>query len=558
MSFDLPSTFDNPTGWGPPKNDQGLPFDIPYQPFIKGDRIGQLLYSTKGRGGGGRGKVGFYDLPVDDEEKTWTTADYNKPQSRGRSFRARGRWGNQGRGGGVQRGHRGGPGGRGQMGTKPKLRKDQNGGFGFRGRRDVHRSASIEVKADWNNVATLPLSDLSKLNEKPPMNGPSNIQTIAEEGEALFWNPFFDKLGPSQPLDVVQMQRSLEDSSVVESKKIREIAGKMMKEAGAGDVQVYATDAVLATLMAAPKSSVAWDISIERFGNAYFLNWRKGTAVDMWTVNETAQDQPLMEEPTQASATEEQKLNIQPKLMKELTGLTMNLSQQVLDRKKAVTGKSAVAKAPVPEACEANNTKPASVVYRYRSWDLPHKDGEPSIKVVARTHADGYLERPRSYFRTFAFLDLSAQTFRPGLMRKEEGAITAPEIINNGTRLAKQAVVAHLAGCDKVKMAYVARKKADRSQSHSILHFTQYELRDLVKHTGMSFKGMWNILTKIINEVVRCKNDEMQQKFVLMKDPNKPLLKLYDIGEGGAEESDDDSDEEEEEEEDESDSEESK
>ena len=53
----------------------------------------------------------------------------------------------------------------------------------------------------------------------------------------------------------------------------------------AGDI--YTTDAILAQLMAAPRSVFSWDIIIQKVNNMIFLDKREGSTFDFLTVSET-------------------------------------------------------------------------------------------------------------------------------------------------------------------------------------------------------------------------------------------------------------------------------
>lgn len=53
------------------------------------------------------------------------------------------------------------------------------------------------------------------------------------------------------------------------------------------DVRVYATDAIVAALMAAGRSTYSWDIIVNRVGDKLFLDKRIDCPIDYITCNET-------------------------------------------------------------------------------------------------------------------------------------------------------------------------------------------------------------------------------------------------------------------------------
>lgn len=61
-----------------------------------------------------------------------------------------------------------------------------------------------------------------------------------------------------------------------------------LNEAG----NVYATDAILALLMASTRSVYSWDIVIQKFNGMVFMDKREDSTFDFLTVSETAHDPP--------------------------------------------------------------------------------------------------------------------------------------------------------------------------------------------------------------------------------------------------------------------------
>ena len=87
------------------------------------------------------------------------------------------------------------------------------------------------------------------------------------------------------------------------------------------DVNVFATDSILATLMCCTRSVYSWDIVVQKIGDKIFLDKRDNTEFDLLTVSETAA------EPPQDEGTS---LNSPRNLALEATFINHNYSQQVL------------------------------------------------------------------------------------------------------------------------------------------------------------------------------------------------------------------------------------
>ncbi|CAF5180065.1 unnamed protein product, partial [Rotaria sp. Silwood1] len=55
---------------------------------------------------------------------------------------------------------------------------------------------------------------------------------------------------------------------------------------------VFATDAIISTLMCCTRSAYPWDIVVDKLGTRLFFDKREDSTIDMLTVNETANEPP--------------------------------------------------------------------------------------------------------------------------------------------------------------------------------------------------------------------------------------------------------------------------
>ena len=516
--FPIMPVFDGDKAWGPPRNDDSLGFDIPYQSFVKGDKLARIAEwipdpSKRGRGRGGRyGAAWEY---MDEDEKNWTTADYTKSAPK-RGFRPRNRVmgrGQAGRGGlHARRGGRGGVGG-----LKPKKKADHRDP-GFR-RKDIHRSASTEVKQSWNLLSSINIPDLTKVSAERPHPIPKT-ETLATNGALFAYNETFDGATPKTPYDICQMGSCVDNSALTDSEDIRKIAMQQAANADDNGIKMYATDMVLATLMSSTKSVNSWDVIVERTANTYFLSNRSEGSVGKWTVDESAHEPPPIEEPQ--NATLEQQCNTMGKLMNELTLLNLNFSQQVLNKRLPVKkGKFAPERiAPKPEN-QPEGKAQANVVYRYNQWVLPG-----DITLVARTHFDGVCGKKQRPFRGFALLDHSGAAWKQKLP-DSQGAVLGSEVQSNCCRILKQIACCLLSGSEVMKLGFISRKKSTSTNSHSLVHMKAEDPKKfLTSFNNINVTSLWNVLIKILDEVVKTKSAEKTQSYVLMKDPNKNILKV--------------------------------
>lgn len=283
--------------------------------------------------------------------------------------------------------------------------------------------------------------------------------------------------------------------------------------------------------MASPRSVYSWDIVIEKIGDKIFMDKRDNSSFDFLTVNETASEVP------QESG---DSIDGPEKLAYESTYVNRMFSQQVLLKKK---------KAPV---YAFDNTNPfaddddevASVGYRYRKWDL----GD-DIKLVARTEHDAVYNDREGRTGFMNIKALNSWRSDPSMdwrqkLDSQRGAVLATELKNNANKLAKWTICALLAGSSQIRFGYVARQSATDSKAHTILGTQAFKPKEFATQINLSLVNGWGILRHILDIVRKYENG----KYVLLKDPNKPVLRIYSVPAGTFDDdeesgsSDDDSD----------------
>lgn len=84
---------------------------------------------------------------------------------------------------------------------------------------------------------------------------------------------------------------------------------------------MFATDAILATLMCCTRSVYSWDIIVQRVGKKLFFDKRDDSEFDLLTVSETAIEPPQDDTGS---------INSPRNLALEATFINHNFSQQVL------------------------------------------------------------------------------------------------------------------------------------------------------------------------------------------------------------------------------------
>ncbi|KAL0300716.1 UNVERIFIED_CONTAM: Eukaryotic translation initiation factor 3 subunit D [Sesamum radiatum] len=231
---------------------------------------------------------------------------------------------------------------------------------------------------------------------------------------------------------------------------------------------VFATDTILSTLMCAPSVLGISSSLIREMGHSWicFLYTRH------------PRSPCLMKDD----------INSIHSLSVEAAYINQNFSQQVLIR----DGNKVAFEEPNPFANEGEEV--ASVAYRYRRWKL-----DDDMYLVSRCEVQSVVDinNQRSFLTLNALNEFDPKYSGVDWEQKLEtqrGAVLATELKNNANKLAKWTAQALLAGADMMKLGYVSRVHPRDHFNHVILRF------------GLK-----------------------EGKYVLVKDPSKPQVRIYDV-----------------------------
>lgn len=190
---------------------------------------------------------------------------------------------------------------------------NSGGRFGGRGRgmRRVDRMPSVDVQLDWVVIEEFDLSKLTKLVVNPPKTTDLCFCGFVDE-----YDDSYDKLTTrtARPLKRFENKRFYSVTTTQDP-----IIDKYVLE---NEGNVFATDAVLAQLMAASRSVYSWDIVIEKVNGMLFLGKRDNSTFDLLTVSETSHEPPVVSE-------EAEDYNYPQALSIEASMINQNFSQQV-------------------------------------------------------------------------------------------------------------------------------------------------------------------------------------------------------------------------------------
>ncbi|TPX37186.1 hypothetical protein SmJEL517_g01073 [Synchytrium microbalum] len=400
--------------------------------------------------------------------------------------------------------------------------------FGYQDKPQRVRDASVKIAADWKVLQEMDFNALSKLFYE--VEAPEDLEVF---GEANYYDKVFDRVSAknSQPL------KSFDRFAPNLTTSFDPVLQKLSKEVDGPTV--FATDNVLSTLMCATRSVYSWDIVIQKEGDKLFLDKRDGTQFDFVSVNENAAEAPL-------ESAEKENPNTPQQLALEGTYVNKNFSQQVLKQAEKYTLDN---ENPFVDPSVADQDPPASAIYRYRKWQL----GE-DLALVARTQIDAVIHTPGSSSTSISeelipdssahpvndtlLLNIKAlnefDSKAPGAggapdwrqkLDSQRGAVMATEIKNNGNKLARWTMECILAGVDQIRIGFVSRVSPKDRSRHVVLGTAYFKPKELANQMNLNVPNSFGIL-KVISDLCMKLEDG---KYVLVKDPNKPLLRLYSV-----------------------------
>ncbi|RAL13465.1 eukaryotic translation initiation factor 3 subunit D [Aspergillus homomorphus CBS 101889] len=559
--------------WGPANAGDNMLDGVPYAPFSKGDKLGRMADWTaeskdSNRGGRqaynrnyrdqqvyGAGSSSLFSVQVAEDESSFSVVDNTRSSTKrtfgrggGTVFRGRAQRGGAQRGGraGFQRvGGGGGAGGRGGQGGD-RYYDNRSGGRGNRGRRfgwkdydkpQRTREASVAVRPDWTMLEEVDFSRLSKLNMEAPEG-----EEIDSYGFMYYYDRSYDKAPVKNAERRLQaLDRAAYNVTTSQDPVIQELAEK-------NAATVFASADILSTLMCAPRSVYSWDLVIVHQGGKIYFDKRDGASIDLVTVNENAADAPLeladSSAATAAAASKQEgaAINTPSALALEATFINHNFALQTVAE--AEDAKVELAH-PNPFYNAAEETEPlASKGYKYRRFDLSleRDEGEP-VQMIVRTEIDAVMKNPlggddqQLVVKALNEFDSKAQGSGGALdwrskLWSQRGAVVATEMKNNSSKLARWTTQAILAKADAMKLGFVSRANPRSAAAHVVLGVVGYKPRDLATQMNLNLSNGWGIVRTIVDRIRALDADEDEdkvKKYVLIKDPNRPVLRLYSV-----------------------------
>jgi translation initiation factor 3 subunit D len=170
----------------------------------------------------------------------------------------------------------------------------------------------------------------------------------------------------------------------------------------------------------------------------------------------------------------------------------------------------------------------SSSAYRYRQWSLNDED---EVDIVVRCEVDGVLqvkgEDQLILIKALNETDLRTQDWRKKI-ESQRGAVLAFETKNNKNKVAKWTAAALLAGADMLKLGYVSRSGPKDNSNHIILGTQACKPKEFASQITLNMDHCWGIVRALVDMLLKLDDG----KFLLLKDPNKELLRVYNLGSG--------------------------
>jgi len=548
-SFIAPMIPDNPTGWGPCQEPDQFR-DMPFQPFSKGDRLGKVSDWT-GATYQDRRHINKYNSQFsnmasqyayyhEEDESSFhlvDTARVQKPIYQ----RGRGRFNQQKLR--KERERRQQQQANMQVLSKTQksrerdrqrqLRKwqkqfgqkmqEQQKKFQFQVR---NRDASVQVADTWEVVEEMDFPRLSKLQLPEVLEA----EDLKKCGTLEYYDKKYDRVTCKNEKKLKRINRNFHTVTTTDDPIIRQLAKKQGN--------VFATDAILATMMCCNRSVYSWDVIVQKVGNKLFFDKRDNSDFDQLTVSETATETPQDEGTS---------INSPRSLSMEAMYINHNFSQQVLkmNEDKYDFDESN------PFVQDGEEAEVASVGYRYRKFSLGN-----DISLISRCEHDAVMHGPNGELQFANIKALNEWDYRlcggvdwRSKLDNQRGAVLATELKNNSCKLAKWTACSILAGSDVIKFGYVSRVSMKDSTRHVILGMQQFKPVEFAQQINLNMDNCWGILRCIIDTCMKLK----EGKYLILKDPNKPVIRIYDIPNNTFESDEDEDDESEDEESDDED-----
>ena len=492
---------ENPSSWGPVGDTQDIG-DIPYLPYSKCDKLGRVAdwlgtseNKAKGKGqayGAGSSSIFGYQHQEDEESFSIVAAAKRvsaRPQISkfGKNYAQHKQTGSTVRTNSYQNLSN-------NRRQAPNSRKWNASWKDFKPTR--LRDSSVSVGSDWKVIEEIEFSRLAKLQY-----GPEDPSTVTSCGQLHYYDKTFDKVNVKAEKLLQVYPKFAMFPSTYQDPTIKRL---MNENVG----KVYGTDVIFSIIMASPKSFYPWDILIRKEDGKLIFDSRSDCNVELLTVNETASEPPPENDPGN--------INSVNALSVEATAINKNFLQQILKDDSSIRLQS---------PCPFYSDK---VGFNYKKWNFGDYD------VIVRSQVDGVLKNDSDFFTVKCMNEYDPKLTIDWKQKldSQRGAIFASELKNNSNKISKWGFQAVLGDIENIKLGYITRVNPRDRNKHVVLGVQTFSTDDFASQISLNVTNGFGILKAIIDLCWKLADG----KYVFMKDPNRPILRLYSVPKNSFEE----------------------
>lgn len=503
----------SPSGQDPVCSDWEIPFITPLRP----DRLTRAAdWTSMGadkqgtRYGSSAGAEDALGGAVEEEGGSWSFSSFVESRMAG------GQTGSAATGQSTQpgtgrRSSRSGPatGGRGYSGPRRGgwggAGSHQHFGHGNFGRRPAREASVVLDPASWTLLDEVEFSRLSKLSFAP-----EDPLVVAGAGSVSQYEAAWDRTAARQEKPLGILERTPVPLPPIASDTI--LLALAEKESAAGCTVVLSSDITLSVLMAASRSVIPWDFAVQRhprLPSVLVFDKREGSNVlDLVQVNECRSDAP----PDASDGKDS--INSAPSLAVEATRINYNLPALLSAAKSdpLVLGSQ--------PSSSSSDEQPEGI--RYVRWELG--DG---LVLLVRGRVGAYSGLVSSPQITVVKALLEYDWGRGGLdwrqrLDAQRAAVLAAELKSNSAQLARWIFEAVLSSADVMKLAFVSRLSPRDRTRHAVLGVQELQPHDFAHTMGFDLANGFGIVKTLSRKFL-----DAESSFVVMRDPQKPLIRIY-------------------------------
>jgi translation initiation factor 3 subunit D len=356
----------------------------------------------------------------------------------------------------------------------------------------TYREQTIAIRSSWNLIA-----ELSKPNNDKLSYEPSKPEDVGERGLLATYKK-------SQDSQVTTSNPKVLNSKQVElkSQNFTTASSDPLFSTFRGSANVFITDTVLVTLMTMNRSVYPWDIQITKQAGLITFDKPEDSVIDHLTMNENNPEHMPDEEEPETSP------NNPKRLSEEAQRVNRSFFLSSIGEPTTNLG---------PTGFEENTPG----VLKFKKWIIG------DYQILVRTEIDAQFEEngvkvPTRLFAVNEY-DNNITGGYADKLETRRGFIFSNEIKNNSCKMSKWALKAHLAGVEYVKIGYATRINPTSPDRHHLLAVQKIRTGDLMQNLNLVYSNCWGVFKAVLDTI----KNQPDGKFVVVKDPLKPVVRIY-------------------------------